>query len=107
MKESDNLTLVVERTVVMEMEAVAVIGPFNLIDPRLIDLAADIVAEGNRRMALDFSRVSYMTSAGIACVIKILKKMQAVQGSLYIYGTSADMKDYLLLVKLDKYLQFI
>jgi hypothetical protein len=60
MKESDNLTLVVERTVVMEMEAVAVIGPFNLIDPRLIDLAADIVAEGNRRMALDFSRVSYM-----------------------------------------------
>jgi anti-anti-sigma factor len=107
MKESDNLVLQLERTIVRQMEAIAVIGPFNLIDPAMIDLAAEIIAEGKHDLVIDCTRVSYMTSAGIACVIKILKKVQAVQGSLFIFGANDDMKEYLLLVKLDKYLTFI
>jgi anti-anti-sigma factor len=107
MKEYDNQSLNVARNTVNGIDAIVVVGPFNLIDQGLIDIAVEIIAEGKREIVLDCSNVTFLTSAGIACVIKTLKKLQLVGGTLSVYGANKDMKDYFLLVKLDRYLKLI
>jgi anti-anti-sigma factor len=107
MNDNRNQTLRLERTTVADRPAIAISGPFNANDPRLIELTTEILTEGSREIVVNCEQVSYVTSAGIAALIKMIKRVQAVQGTLYLAGLNEDMKEYFLLIKLDRYLKFI
>ncbi len=81
-------------------------GPFDASDPEVIAFAEEILAEGTKNIVLDFGKVTYLTSPGISCVVKVLKKVQSLKGSLTVRGATGDMLDLFRLAKLEKLVKF-
>ncbi len=89
------------------MDSIEISGPFDFNDPEVDSIAAQILLEGANTVAFDFSRVTYITSPGVACIVKVLKKVQAAHGKLYISGATQDMSDLLKLAHIDKFIAFM
>lgn len=97
----------ISRGIYNGMDSIAITGPFDFNDAQIDEIAMDVIHAHKKELVFDFSRVSYITSAGIACMIKALKKMQASGGRLYVKGATPDMVDLLSLTHLKKYLHFL
>ena len=55
-----------------------------------------------KKLALDFSAVSFMDSSGIGLVMGRYKAMQAVGGEVYVENTTAHIKKVMKLAGLDR-----
>ena len=97
----------VRRTEYNGMQAVKLVGPFDCLSDIALDYARQIIDEGHKEIVLDLSDVSYMTSQGIACIIKMLKLLQSDSFKLNIRGANKDMIDLIRLARVDNYLSFI
>jgi anti-anti-sigma factor len=97
----------VKRTLVGQIDSIEVNGPFNFSDPLIDSIAAQVLEEGKSAIAIDLAKVSYMTSPGLASIVKVLKKMQAANGLLYITGATPDMVDLFRLAAVDKFIRFL
>jgi anti-anti-sigma regulatory factor len=64
------------------------------------------LVEGKKILAFDLSKSTYVTSPGVASVIKVLKKVRAIQGELFISGATEDMIDVLRLANIDDFIRF-
>ena len=87
--------------------AIKVGGPFDSISDRVLEFTREIAEEGKRQIVLDLSSVSYMTSQGIACIIKVLKLAQEAGCALYVYQANPDMIELIRMARIEKYIQFI
>jgi anti-anti-sigma factor len=65
---------------------------------------AEIVREGHHRLRLDLSRVTFLSSAGIAVLVKFYKRLTAIKGGLVITSTSPPVRTVLDITKLTKLL---
>jgi anti-anti-sigma factor len=90
-----------------DLDSVAVFGPFDFTDPGIEALAKQGIAAGRKDFVFDFSKVTYLTSPGISSIIRVLKRVQAVGGTLFLYGASQDMLDLLNLANIMKYLKIL
>ena len=97
----------VRRTTVENRSAIAVSGPFDFNDPDIETIAREIASEGEIDLILDFTKVTYLTSPGISCIIKMLKRTQMSGGSLYLYKPAPDMVELLTLANIFKYLKIL
>jgi anti-anti-sigma factor len=88
-------------------DSIAVFGPFDFNDPGFEAIARQVAAEGKKDLVFDFTKVTYLTSPGITAIIKVLKRMQAVGGSLYIHGSAPDMLELLTLANIIKYIKIL
>jgi anti-anti-sigma factor len=59
----------------------------------LEDACAEWIAQGEKILILDFSRVRYISSWGLRCVLTIGKNLSAQGGSLITCGLSAMVKE--------------
>lgn len=59
-----------------------------------------MIREGAHRLRMDLSGVSYMSSAGIGVLVKFYKQLAAIQGSLVVIRSSAQVRKVLELGKL-------
>jgi anti-anti-sigma factor len=98
---------IINRGMWQQTDAIEIVGPFDTIDERIYSLAETILNEGKKDLAFNLAEVSFMTSSGVACIVKVLKKIQSLNGRLYIIGATIDMKDLLNLARLEKYLSFM
>lgn len=89
------------------MDSIEIIGAFDYNDIAVDDIVRDVISQGKKGLVFNLSQTSYITSAGIASLIKALKKMQGVNGTLYIFGATQDMIEFLQMTNLGSYLQFI
>jgi anti-anti-sigma factor len=96
----------VEKGNVKGMTAIAVQGPFNGCDAGITEILEEALAAGEKQIAFDLSATTYLSSPGIACLIKVLKRIQEIDGSLFIHGATADMAELLKLARLNTYLRF-
>jgi anti-anti-sigma regulatory factor len=58
-------------------------------------------------VVFDFTRTSYVTSPGIAVLIKAIKRMQTVSGAVYVFGATQDVKEFLKMSRIDGFLRFM
>lgn len=107
MNTMDQQKRIVQQGTVSDIDAIVVTGPFDFDDGRVDVIAEDILKKGTNRIAFEMSQTDYLTSPGIAAIIKVLKRVQALNGTLYIGGATADMIDLLRLTKLGDYLTFL
>lgn len=105
-QQSDHNALV-KRGKVQNMDSIEIIGPFDSIDEQVDELAKRIFDDGKVDIVFDLKGTSYLTSSGIATLIKILKHVQQAGGTLAITGATDDMMDLVRLARLDKYIRFI
>jgi anti-anti-sigma factor len=98
---------IIKRGHVKNYDSIEIHGPFDMIDGQVDILSKEILDEGKTKLVLDLHRVPYMTSSGIACIVKVLKKVQAANAVLYILGATEDMVELLTLARLEKYITFM
>lgn len=53
-------------------------------------------------LLVDFNKVSYIDSSGIATFVEVLKHMKSYSGSLRLFGLPAGVKEIFSFSKLDK-----
>jgi anti-anti-sigma factor len=97
----------VKRGTVAGIDSISIFGPFDFNDPVVDNLVSQILSEGKKSIAFDFSKTSYLTSQGISCLIKNLKKCQAADATLYIHGATPDMLELIRMANIDKFIQII
>ncbi len=96
----------VKRDYIGAIDSIQIIGPFNFTDGHVDTIADQVLQEGKQMLAIDLSKSTYVTSPGVASVIKVLKKVRAAGGMLYISGATADMVDILRLANIDDFIRF-
>lgn len=99
--------LEVKRGIVGGMEAIEIINAYTLYDKRIEEMVKEIVGQGNKELVFNCKKLSYITSTGIGQMMRTIKEFQKMQGTIYLYGASEDLKDYLKEISLDKYFKFI
>jgi anti-anti-sigma factor len=97
----------VKRALLDRIDSIEIAGPFDFNDPTIDSIATQVLEEGKQCIAFDLSRVSYITSPGLSSVVKVLKKIQAINGLLYIKGATPDMVDLFRLAAVDKFIRFM
>lgn len=105
MTEKDSL--IVKKGMYNGIDSICVVGPFDLMDNQIGAIADDIISQGKTDIVIDFSETSYLTSSGIAMLIKVLKKVQTAQGTLYIANVTQDMYEVISCSSLDKFLKYV
>lgn len=80
---------------------IVIIGPFDTISNTILEYCREIIDEGSGEIVLDLGQATYMTSQGIACVIKALKLTQAANCRLTVRRASKDMTDLFCLARID------
>jgi anti-anti-sigma factor len=97
----------VKRGLVGQLDSIEISGPFDFNDPQVDTVATQILEEGKNSLVFDFSKMTYITSPGVSCIVKVLKRIQAANGIMYISGATPDMIDLLRLAHIDKFIRFI
>ncbi len=99
--------LIVKKGLFNGIDSIGVVGAFDRVDAQVDRLADEIISQGKKDILFDFKETSYLTSSGIAVLIKVLKKTQKQQGTLYIANITQDMYDLLACSSLDKFLNYV
>jgi anti-anti-sigma factor len=97
----------VKRTLTGRIDSIEIAGPFDFSDPQIDTITSQVLEEGKQLLAFDLSKVSYITSPGLSSIVKVLKKIQSVNGLLYINGATPDMVDLFRLAAVDKFIRFM
>jgi anti-anti-sigma factor len=97
----------VQRGMFKGFDSVQVHGGFDFNDERLDRMVKEIMDEGKKDLVIDFTYTTYLTSTGIAILVKLYKKVQSINGHLYIGNATDDMISLIRLARLDKYVEFI
>jgi len=99
--------LEVKKSLVSGIDAIGVVGAFDAVDTHIDSLVDEILGQGKKDIVFDFIDTSYLTSSGIAVLIKALRKVQAVNGTLYISNITQDMYELLSASSLNRFLKYI
>ena len=51
------------------------------------------VAQGTRRVALDFSQLDYISSAGLRVVLVLAKRLKQAEGKLVLFGLQPHVRE--------------
>ncbi len=89
------------------IDAIGVVGAFDTVDTHIDVLIDEIMGQGKTDIVFDFGDTSYLTSSGIAVLIKALRKVQNIGGTLYISNITEDMYELLSTSSLNKFLKYI
>jgi anti-anti-sigma regulatory factor len=99
--------LKIRRSRVQGMDSIEIAGPFDCDDPLIESTVSDILREGKKDIAMDFSTTTYITSPGVGCLIKTIKRVQAAGGILHIHGATEDMVEYLTMNRIASLVKII
>lgn len=99
--------LVVKKGMHYSMDSICVVGPFDSMDDQIDILVDSIIAQGKKDVVFDFTETIYLTSSGIAALIKVLRKVQRVKGRVFIANITQDMYKLIINSNLDKFLPVI
>jgi anti-anti-sigma factor len=104
MTESNHL---VQRVQYQGLETIKITGPFDVHGPEVEEAIRQVLDEGATSIVFDLSQTTYLTSPGIALIIKSIKWFTAVNGSVCLTGATQDILEFLSLARIDRYVKFI
>ncbi|MBN1127976.1 MAG: STAS domain-containing protein [Chitinispirillaceae bacterium] len=89
------------------MESIEITGAFDASDSMIEEYARQVLEEGGNSIVFDLRKTSYLTSPGIAVLIKAIKWCNAINGTVFISGATPDIQEFLALARVDRYLTFL
>jgi anti-anti-sigma factor len=99
--------LIVKRGRYQGMESIEIAGPFDAREPMLEGYIKQVLEEGQTDIVFDLSRTTYLTSPGIGVLIKAIKWFHAVNGTVFVYGATKDIKEFFVLSRIETYIKII
>ena len=106
--QTSSETFCVTRAVSTLDARVVVIGVVGRLDGyshgELKDVIARVIDEGHRFLVVDLSRCSFCDPAGLAVLVNAQVTLAGKKGGLRLAGLSAQLKDAMLLLRLDSVL---
>jgi anti-anti-sigma factor len=74
--------------------ALAVSGRLDMTSAGRLEQELELlIGRGERRVALDFSGLEYLSSAGLRSILIAAKRLREVGGSLVVYGLAGPVKE--------------
>ena len=96
----------------LEVEDIGDVTIVNFTDRKILDeqniqiigdqLFSLVDEAGRRKLLLNFGRVEYLSSAALAKLITLNKKLQAVNGRLILCGIAPEIREVFEITKLNK-----
>ena len=90
----------VDRKVILRIDGRIDAASAPLLERRLMQL----VDEDHQHLLLDFTRVDYLSSAGMRVLLAITKKLKAKKGNLLIFSLGEDVLEIVRMAGFDKIL---
>jgi anti-anti-sigma factor len=106
MEKTATRTRIVQSTY-RKLPSVRIIGPFDAMFDHVLEFVNEYITRGHANIILDLSETTYMTSQGIGCLIKVIKRMNAAEKTLYIVGATGDMIELICMAKIEKFIKFV
>jgi anti-anti-sigma factor len=66
-----------------------------------------LIAEDHDVLILDFTRVDYLSSAGMRVLLSAARKLKAKKGNLILFGLTDDVAEIIKMAGFDKILQIV
>jgi anti-anti-sigma factor len=88
--------------------AVVRVGEARMMYPLLADftgVVAQLLASGDRKVLLDFSKVTYVDSATIGCLMDLYRQTTAAGGSLKLAGVQKRVETMLTMTGAHNFLE--
>jgi anti-anti-sigma factor len=89
------------------MESLEITGPFDVSEPKLEGYIKQVLEEGQTDIVFDLSKTTYLTSPGIGVLIKAIKWFHAVNGSVFVYGATRDIRDFFALSRIEGFIHYL
>ena len=70
--------------------------------PQLRKVFNDIIDKGAQKIIVNFAKVSYIDSSGLATLIEMMQRMKQGEGRMYLVQMSDKIKSLFEITKLDK-----
>jgi len=91
----------IEKNIIVRME-----GRLDTLSVLGLEKRMDSLLEGNRiYLLMDFSRIDYLSSAGMRLLLAVTKRAKAKEGYLVIFSIQDDVLELLRIAGLDKVLE--
>lgn len=75
--------------------------------PDLKKVFDKLIAKKTAKIVIDFSRVTYVDSSGLATLVEIFKNMKSYGGRMRLSGLASKIKSIFEITKLDKLFEII
>ncbi len=89
------------------IDSIKVIGPFDMIDNQIDTIVNEVIAENKKDVVFDFLETTYITSAGLAALTKVIKKIGNIEGTIYIANITEDMHGFISCSSLDRFFKYL
>jgi anti-anti-sigma factor len=98
------MSLVVVHGRLETADVLSVVGDLDLAcGPRFVSHAADAIRHGARRVVLDLQAVGFVDSAGLASLLNVLRRVEAVDGVLVLACPSDQLRRLLADTRLERH----
>ncbi|MFA5060574.1 MAG: STAS domain-containing protein [Candidatus Omnitrophota bacterium] len=82
---------------------VAIDGEIDLdSSPQMRKIFQELMDKGKSRIVIDFEKVSYIDSSGLATLIEMMQRLKKIQGQLSLVQMSDKIRSLFEITKLDK-----
>ena len=90
----------IDRTIILRIEGRIDASSASILDRKINQL----IEEQHSSLALDFSRVDYLSSAGMRVLLAATKKLKSKKGHLILFSLSEEVSEIINLAGFDKIL---
>ena len=88
-----------------EVAIVRLAGRFDSSTAQSVeDNFAQLLGSGSLRLAIDMSRLEYISSAGLRVLLKIAKQIQRASGKLVLFGLNRNVREVFSITAFDRIL---
>lgn len=70
--------------------------------PQLRKVFTDLAEKGSQKIIVNFAKVSYIDSSGLATLIEMMQRLKKGEGKMYLVSMSDKIKGLFEITKLDK-----
>jgi anti-anti-sigma factor len=75
-----------------------------ITSPVLEKKMASLIEDGHKDLILDFSKVDYLSSAGMRLLLSVTKKLKAMKGRLVIFSVQEDVLEIIKMAGFERVL---
>jgi len=90
----------IERKIILRLDGRLDAASSSILDRKINQL----IEESHSRIALDFTRVDYLSSSGMRVLLAATKKLKSAKGCLILFSLSPEVAELISLAGFDKIL---
>jgi anti-anti-sigma factor len=97
------INLKIELYEIQEKIVLELFGRIDAMSISVLDKKIEsLVADGHKKLILDFSNIDYLSSAGLRLLLSLTKKLKKDEGFLVVFGMNPDVMEIINIAGFEK-----